>query len=82
MEGCTEADFGKFDTLQGARNAMKLRGITTFDEVAMHAAENEALPLSKGKFYAVAGGRTTGVFSHWQYVSLLPGSQIQVSYNV
>ncbi|RJE27008.1 hypothetical protein PHISCL_00709 [Aspergillus sclerotialis] len=42
------------------------RGFTAFDEAVKHAAENKTIQLPEGKYYAVAGGKTTRVFYSWK----------------
>ncbi|KAB8267259.1 zinc-binding domain-containing protein [Aspergillus minisclerotigenes] len=64
--GCEGAHQEKFDTLQDARGAMTSRGFTDFEEVTVQITEGIAGPLGHGKFYAVAGGRTTEVFTDWE----------------
>ncbi|KAK6823444.1 hypothetical protein RU639_006144 [Aspergillus parasiticus] len=64
--GCKDADQQKFDTLQEARDAMISRGFTDPKEVIVPITEGKAGPLGHGKFYAVAGGRTTEVFTDWE----------------
>ncbi|KAJ5335710.1 uncharacterized protein N7506_005646 [Penicillium brevicompactum] len=67
---CEGADHQKFDTIEDARRAMKERGfeendidVDIFDK---GSAEIKVTSLRKGKHYAVAGGKSTGVFIAWK----------------
>lgn len=67
---CEGADHRKFDTLEDARKAMKEKGfedndidVDIFDK---GSAEIKVTSLRKGKHYAVAGGKSTGVFIAWK----------------
>lgn len=64
--GCKGAEHEEFHRLDDARNEIKLRGFTVYDNAAAHASENKAMPLSRRNYYAVAGGKTTRVFYSWK----------------
>ncbi|KAE8340773.1 hypothetical protein BDV24DRAFT_163992 [Aspergillus arachidicola] len=61
--GCKDADQQKFDTLQDPHGAMTSKGFTDVKEVIVPITEVKAGTLGHGKFYAVAGGRTTEAFT-------------------
>ncbi|KAJ5152467.1 hypothetical protein N7492_009747 [Penicillium capsulatum] len=64
--GCEGADHQKFDTLEDARKEMEERGFEDVDIFVKKSAEPQITPLRKGKHYAVAGGKTTRVFTDWK----------------
>ncbi|KAJ5751465.1 uncharacterized protein N7511_008430 [Penicillium nucicola] len=64
--GCEGADHQKFDTLEEARKAMKGRGFEDVDIFVKKSAETKVTSLQKGKHYAVAGGKSTRVFTSWK----------------
>lgn len=55
-----------WDKLEDARKAMKVRGFEDFDTFVKKSAETKITTLRKDKYYAVAGGTTTGVFISWE----------------
>ncbi|KAJ6126045.1 hypothetical protein N7471_010538 [Penicillium samsonianum] len=44
---------------------MESKGIKDFDDFTKNAPERKARPSKNVKYYAVAGGESTGVFTHW-----------------
>lgn len=64
--GCEGADHEKFDTLEDACKAMEVRGFEDVDIFVKKSAELKVTPLRKSKHYAVAGGKTTRVFTAWK----------------
>ncbi|KAL4812454.1 hypothetical protein BDW67DRAFT_178689 [Aspergillus spinulosporus] len=61
------ADHEGFNTLEEARNSMHKRGFSEFSEVIKSNPESKAVLGLKGNFYAVAYGRTTGVFRDYEH---------------
>ncbi|KAJ5812830.1 hypothetical protein N7447_009853 [Penicillium robsamsonii] len=63
--GCKGAEHDKL-TLEDACNEMFQRGIKDFDMPIKNSVKRDTIPLNKGKHWAVAGGRATGVFTDWK----------------
>lgn len=63
---CEGAEHKKWDTLEDARKAMKDRGFEDVDIFVKKSAETKVTSLRKDKYYAVAGGKTTRVFTAWE----------------
>lgn len=63
---CKGADHQKFNTFEDAHKAMKERGFEDVDIFVKRSAETKVTSLRKGKHYAVAGGKTTRVFTAWK----------------
>ncbi|KAL3476026.1 hypothetical protein BJX99DRAFT_258918 [Aspergillus californicus] len=61
------ADYKKFAALDEARKSMARRNIEDFDETPECTTACDSVPQSKDgvSYYAVAYGRTTGVFDTW-----------------
>ncbi|KAJ5471819.1 hypothetical protein N7539_008762 [Penicillium diatomitis] len=63
---CEGAEHKKWDTLEDARKGMKDRGFEDVDIFVKKSAETKIASLRKDKYYAVAGGKTTRVFTSWE----------------
>lgn len=59
----TVADQEKFTTLEAACSGMLNRGIEDFDLPIMNSAGGKSMSMHKGKYYAVAVGNVTGIFT-------------------
>lgn len=66
VTGCSGEKQEKFKRLEDARNTMKSMGITEFDEFIKHDDKNKDMLSYQGKYYAVAGGKSTRVFNNWK----------------
>lgn len=63
---CEGAEHKKCDTLEDACKAMKDSGFEGGDIFVKKSVETKVTSLRKGKYYAVAGGKTTRVFTAWE----------------
>ncbi|KAJ5364459.1 uncharacterized protein N7496_010172 [Penicillium cataractarum] len=64
VTGVCGAEFKEVNNLEEARASMKAKGIKEYDEVirsTVHGSHRKA----RGKYYAVALGKTTGIFEDW-----------------
>lgn len=68
---CDGADHEKFDSYEDALDSIKSRGLTEIEKNLKHPAEGNAISLPRGAYYAVAQGKSTGIFKDWQYESYL-----------
>ncbi|CBF82335.1 hypothetical protein AN9202.2 [Aspergillus nidulans FGSC A4] len=62
------ADHEGFDTLEEARNSMQKRGFSEYSEVIKGNQASKTVPRSTERFYAVAYGKSTGVFKDYKDV--------------
>lgn len=67
VTGFNGADHETFEGLEQARDEMKKRKIERYDESLKPEARESVGRDFRGKHYAVAYGRTTGVFRDWKY---------------
>jgi viroplasmin and RNaseH domain-containing protein len=67
VEEYNGADHEGFDTLEEARNSMQKRGFSEFSEVVKVNQASTTVLQSSDKFYAVAYGKSTGVFKDYKY---------------
>lgn len=56
-----------FDTLEDARNSLQERAFSESSTVAESNSRSKTSTRRQGKFYAIAYGRTTGVFKDYRY---------------
>lgn len=66
VTGYEGADHARFDTIELARKDMQSRNVGHFEEVMDMEANGKRPGPRKRKYYAVAGGRRTGVFTNWR----------------
>ena len=69
--GYEGSDYEKFKSLQGACEGMIKKGIKDFDLPVANAAERKPMVMGRGKYYAVASGKNTDIFTDWSKVFFL-----------
>lgn len=60
------ADHEKFATLEAAHKEMLNRGIEDFGISIKNSVVDKSMSMRKGKYYAVAVGKVTGIFTDWE----------------
>ncbi|KAL3479393.1 hypothetical protein BJX99DRAFT_222551 [Aspergillus californicus] len=68
VTGYNGADHQGFDTLQDARSSLQERGFSEFSAVVESNSRSTTSTRRPKKFYAVAYGRTTGVFEDYRWL--------------
>jgi hypothetical protein len=56
----------KFKSPTLARIAIESKGFTEWEEALKCKPEDKKISFPRGKFYAVAGCETTGIFTTWK----------------
>lgn len=62
----TGAEHEKFKTLEAARKEMSEKGIKDFDLFIENPVPITHSLRSKNKYWAVVGGKSTGIFTSWE----------------
>jgi viroplasmin and RNaseH domain-containing protein len=67
VTGFDGAELKDFNSLEDARNSMRRKGFETFDEaLKCTTGDTATLPCRGVYYYAVANGRTIGIFKDWR----------------
>jgi hypothetical protein len=68
VTGFDGAEHEDFKSLEDARSSMTRKGVEEFDEaLKFQASDTATLHSRENYYYAVANGRTTGIFIDWKY---------------